>query len=123
MSDVAPTLRVLVVDDEPVLRGVLREILEIEGYAVVEASGRESALRACRENAIDAAVLDVSLPSIPGPQLLAKLREIRPGLPAVFISGHPASDIDGIDGEGFLQKPLDRHALLNELRRRIGDRG
>lgn len=119
MTAGAPAHRVLVVDDEPVLRGVLREILELEGYAVVEASGRESALRACREGAFDVAIVDVSLPSIPGPQLLARLREIRPGLPAVFISGHPASDVGGIEGEGFLQKPLDRRALLAEIRSRV----
>ena len=66
--------RVLVVDDEPHIRTVLRGYLEADGFAVTEAADGESALSALRESQPDLVLLDVMLPGIDGLEVLRQLR-------------------------------------------------
>ena len=107
---------VLVVDDVKELRKLIRQLLEREGFEVIEASGRESALRQLSDHReIAAALIDVSLPSIHGPDLLPLLREVAPALPVVFMSGHPVEDVRGIGSEGFLRKPFSKEELFKAL--------
>lgn len=112
---------ILVVEDVEALRKIIRQLLEREDCIVIEASGRESALLALREHReIDAALIDVSLPSIHGPDLLHLLRELTPALPAVFMSGHPVEAVRGIGSEGFIRKPFSREELLAALESATG---
>jgi DNA-binding response OmpR family regulator len=66
--------RVLVVDDEPHIRAVLRGYLEGDGFAVSEAGDGEGALRSAREQPPDVLLLDVMLPGIDGLEVLRQLR-------------------------------------------------
>ncbi len=66
--------RVLVVDDEPHIRAVLRGYLQGEGFAVAEAEDGEEALRSAREQPPDLLLLDVMLPGIDGLEVLRQLR-------------------------------------------------
>jgi DNA-binding response OmpR family regulator len=66
--------RVLVVDDEPHIRAVLRGYLEADGFAVVEAGDGEAAVLAVRESAPDVVLLDIMLPGIDGLEVLRQLR-------------------------------------------------
>jgi PAS domain S-box-containing protein len=113
---------VLVVEDEPVVRGVIMEMLQDQGYRALEAIDGPSGLRILRLNErIDLLVTDVGLPGMNGRQLADQARETRPGLKILFITGY-AENVAIADG--FLQpgmemitKPFD----LDNLSRRIRD--
>jgi PAS domain S-box-containing protein len=111
---------VLVVEDEPVVRGVILEILAEQGYRTLEAVDGLSGLRILRsEERIDLLVTDVGLPGMNGRQLADQARESRPDLKILFITGYAESVAIS---DGFLQpgmemitKPFD----LDNLSRRI----
>jgi PAS domain S-box-containing protein len=113
---------VLVVEDEPVVRGVLIEMLQEQGYRVLEATDGPSGLRMLRLNErIDLMVTDVGLPGMNGRQLADQARETRPDLKILFITGY-AENV--AIAKGFLQpgmemitKPFD----LDNLSQRIRD--
>lgn len=118
----APPRRiVLVVDDQAVLRNVLRDVLQHGGFDVVEASGRESALQQCREHELALAVIDVGLPSVSGLDLSRHLRDVRPRLPVIFMSGFPATDLPDLGGAPFLQKPFGSAELIDLVRHQLRD--
>ena len=111
---------VLVVEDEPVVRGVILEMLDEQGYRTLEAVDGPAGLRLLRSDArIDLMVTDVGLPGMNGRQLADQAREMRPGLKVLFITGYAESVAIA---DGFLQpgmemitKPFD----LGNLSRRV----
>jgi PAS domain S-box-containing protein len=111
---------VLVVEDEPVVRGVILEMLAEQGYRTREALDGLSGLRILRtDERIDLLVTDVGLPGMNGRQLADQAREARPGLKILFITGYAESVAIA---DGFLQpgmemitKPFD----LGHLSRRV----
>jgi CheY-like chemotaxis protein len=111
---------VLVVEDEPVVRGVILEMLAEQGYRTLEAVDGPSGLRFLRsQQPIDLLLTDVGLPGMNGRQLADQARESRPGLKVLFITGYAES---AAISEGFLQpgmemitKPFD----LGNLSRRV----
>ena len=113
--------RVLVVDDEQIIRTLLQAHLKQAGHRVLAASSAEEALAAIRENgAPEVAVLDVGLPDIPGFELAEKLRAETgcEQLPIVFLSA--SVDQSHIDrgrelGAVYLTKPYVRAALCNAI--------
>ncbi len=111
---------VLVVEDEPVVRAVILEMLDEQGYRTLEAVDGSSGLRILQGNEqIDLLVTDVGLPGINGRQLADQARETRPDLKILFITGYAESVAIA---DGFLQpgmemitKPFD----LDNLSRRV----
>jgi PAS domain S-box-containing protein len=115
---------VLVVEDEPVVRGVITEMLHDQGYRVLEATDGPSGLRMLRLNQrIDLLVTDVGLPGMNGRQLADQARETRPGLKILFITGY-AENV--AIAKGFLQpgmemitKPFDLDNLSQRIREMV----
>jgi PAS domain S-box-containing protein len=115
---------VLVVEDEPVVRGVIVEMLHDQGYRVLEATDGPSGLRMLRLNdRIDLLVTDVGLPGMNGRQLADQARETRPGLKILFITGY-AENV--AIAKGFLQpgmemitKPFDLDNLAQRIREMV----
>jgi CheY-like chemotaxis protein len=111
---------VLVVEDEPIVRGVILEMLGEQGYQTLEAVDGPAGLRILRSQArVDLLVTDVGLPGMNGRQLADQARETRPDLKILFITGY-AENV-AMAG-GFLQpgmemitKPFD----LDNLSRRV----
>jgi PAS domain S-box-containing protein len=111
---------VLVVEDEPVVRGVILEMLGEQGYHTLEAIDGHSGLQMLRaNNQIDLLVTDVGLPGINGRQLADQARETRPDLKILFITGYAESAAMSDDflqpGMEMITKPFD----LDHLSRRI----
>src|SRR4030081_810586 len=112
---------VLVVEDEPVVRGVILEMLHEEGYRPLEAIDGPSGLRILRANKrVDLLITDVGLPGMNGRQLADQARETRPGLKILFITGYAES---AAIADGFLQpgmemitKPFDLNNLSRQIR-------
>lgn len=117
MSDSA---RILVVEDDGRLAGMLRELLESEGYSVVIARDGQRALHEGLTSAFDLLLLDRGLPVIEGLDVLAKLRASGVATPALVLSalGNPADRVEGLDrgAEDYLSKPFDIGELLARVR-------
>ena len=108
-------LVVLVVDDEPVVRYIEREVLEQAGHIVVEAASADEALEVAgdRRRTVDVIVTDITLPGLQGPDLAGRLLARHPGLGVVFTSGYDAGwlPVGRFPGSVFLQKPFTVDAL------------
>jgi CheY-like chemotaxis protein len=117
---------VLVVEDEPVVRGVILEMLQDQGYRTLEAVDGPSGLLILRSNErIDLLVTDIGLPGINGRQLADQARETRPVLKVLFITGYAES---AAIADGFLQpgmemitKPFELDNLSRRIRAMISD--
>ncbi|SHK57971.1 PAS domain S-box-containing protein [Bradyrhizobium lablabi] len=115
---------VLVVEDEPTVRGVILEMLQDQGFRTLEAVDGPSGLRVLRTSArIDLLVTDVGLPGISGRQLADQARETRPGLKILFMTGYAES---AAVSQGFLQagmemitKPFELDNLARKIRSMI----
>ncbi|HWP56921.1 MAG TPA: UDP-3-O-acyl-N-acetylglucosamine deacetylase [Candidatus Acidoferrales bacterium] len=116
---------ILVVDDEERVRDSVREILTDEGYRVIEAPDARDVLGLIEKNTPDLVLLDIWMPELDGIGLLKELKEQRPALPVIMISGHgniqtavTATKIGAFD---FIEKPLSLDALLTAIRRALGE--
>lgn len=87
-------LRILVVDDEYLIRWSLQKNLEKEGYEVIVAETGEEALEKVREEAPDIALLDIKLPGMDGYEVLKKALEIDEGIIPIMITAH--DDVDKV---------------------------
>lgn len=117
---------VLLVEDEPSVRNVTRRMMEIRGLTVLLAEGSDEALRISESYSgrLDILLSDVQLPGMDGPELAEKIRNARPDLKVVFISGYPREDafansVDEGNAE-FLQKPFTPTQLTQVLVRVLG---
>jgi len=110
---------VLVLNDEPVLRGVAGELLAEAGYQVEEASSGHEALAVLRERRFAAAVVDAAMPGMTGTEFARLARQLQPELRVLFITSSP--DTPELDQLGprdrTLSKPYGRAELLRALGR------
>jgi two-component system response regulator TctD len=110
--------RVLVVDDEPMVREVLQRYLELEGFEVAVAEDGEAALASFTESRPDLVVLDLMLPEIDGLEVCRQLRA-ESSVPIIMLTAKTASQdrVAGLDtgADDYLAKPFQ----LAELEARI----
>src|SRR5690242_12566918 len=108
---------VLVADDDPILRRMVRRMLEQERVAVVEAHDGEHAIRIVdhdEAHLLDTVVTDLDMPIVSGAELIAVLRECRPDLPVVAMSG--SSDLPpALAMVPLLHKPFGSEDLLGAV--------
>ena len=112
--------KILITDDEKSIRNALREILEFESYSVFEAENGEQALSTIRSEAIDLVMLDIKMKGMDGIEVLGKIKELKPELPVIMISGHGtikiAVEATKKGAFDFLEKPPDLNRLLISIR-------
>ena len=113
---------ILLVEDEEMVRRLVSETLEQEGYKILQAAGPEQAWRICREydGRIDLMITDVVMPKESGRALAARMAEVRPDMKVLYMSGYTDTEILGRGGEEppiqFLQKPFTPGALASKVR-------
>jgi PAS domain S-box-containing protein len=116
---------VLLVEDEAAVRKVVLRQLTNAGYRVREAGEPLEALRLFTEDpqCCDMLLTDIVMPGMSGTQLASRLRELRPDLPVLFMSGYTAGPAPGgyeLPADAtLLHKPFDRSALLAAVRRTV----
>ena len=117
----APSGTLLVAEDDDMLRGLIRAMLEQGGYSVITARTGEEALEvvAAYGGGIDALITDVIMPGMRGPELAARLRAQQPGLHVVFVTGYADEPVERElrPGDALLTKPLAMNELLGALGR------
>ena len=113
---------VLLVDDDPQVREVVRINLEMEGYAVREAANAEDGLAAIEDEAPDLILLDVMMPQVDGWEMLRRVQERHgPGsIPVIMFSGQLEStakrEAEERGAQGFVGKPFDLRALIDQTK-------
>jgi two-component system invasion response regulator UvrY len=116
-------IRVLVVDDHPIVRAGLRRIAEDDrGMTVTaEATNGDAALVALRQHPADVVLLDVSMPGSPFTETLRRLREEHPSVRILVLSAHPEDQwaVRALRGgaSGYLTKDHSPEQLLDAIRR------
>ena len=122
LAPAATTPSVLVVDDDEFVREVMAASLEDAGYAVVEADSGAQALTLLRaDTRVDVLLSDLTMPGMDGLQLIRAAQEIRPGLPAILLTGYTgagASLAVGATVEGtfaLLRKPVTGAQLTERI--------
>lgn len=117
---------ILVVEDEPGIRGLVRKILRRERYEVLEAGSGEDALTeaAAQDVKIDLLLTDVMLPGMGGRELAETLAASNPELKVVYVSGFTDDEAvrtgDFPPGSRFLQKPFTLTALVSAVKDALG---
>jgi signal transduction histidine kinase/ActR/RegA family two-component response regulator len=119
---------ILLVEDEAGVRELTREILQVQGYTVLEAQHGPGALEVCRQypGTIDLMVTDVVMPQMSGPELSEQAALVRPSMKVIYISGyadraivrHGLLEADTI----YLQKPFTPDALARKVREALDGR-
>ncbi|HAK44590.1 MAG TPA: Fis family transcriptional regulator [Spirochaeta sp.] len=114
---------ILVIDDEPGIRTVLRDIFEDESYRVYDAGDGIQGLEMLASEIIHLVVLDVWLPNIGGIDVLKKIKEEYPEIEVIIISGHANIDLAvkavKFGAFDFLEKPLSLDKILTLARNAI----
>ena len=117
----ATTLRVLIVDDEPLARARLRALLEAQpGVQVIgEAGNGEAALAACAAEAPELVLLDIAMPGIDGLDVARHLARLEPRPAVVFCTAYDAHALSAFDAQAidYLVKPVRSERLAAALER------
>jgi len=127
-ADAAEKPTVLVVEDEPMVRSLIEEVLELQGVDVLTASNGEHGLRICQDESIriDLLVTDVVMPQMTGRDLARRATAIRPDLKVLFVSGYTPDALlrYGVDRDevDFLQKPFSPMQMTDRVSRLLPGR-
>ena len=118
----SPPVTVLVVEDEEEVRALARDVLEMNGYTVLEALDAEDAVRLGESHpgTIELLITDVVMPRMSGPELARRLRARRPDLKVLCMSGYPESPDRETEATaswtGWLQKPFTPDTFMSKVR-------
>ncbi|MGY8637045.1 response regulator [Bradyrhizobium sp. 14AA] len=116
-------MRVLVVEDDPLVREFVVETLREAGYEVIHASTGEEALAWCKRQVADVLVTDVRLPgTIDGWQIAERCRENDPGLPVIYATGFSPVTPRPVPGSLSLQKPYHPDEVVRAVKQLSEDR-
>ena len=113
---------ILLVEDEAIVRDLVRRVLQASGYTVLEAANGEQALQVTREHhgPIHLLLADVVLPGLSGPEVATRVATVCPGLPVLYMSGYAQDTVErygpALTSQAFLQKPFTPAALLSRVR-------
>jgi len=115
-------VRVLVIDDDEIIRETLAISLEDEDYIVDRAGNGKEAIEKSYANLYNVAIIDFRLPDIEGTKLLGKLKETKPKMGKIMLTGYPTMDnaIAALNerADAFFIKPVNLELLrekINEL--------
>ena len=119
MTATPPKRRILVVDDEPLVRQFVSTVLRREGWSVLEAANAIAALAMADGDFPDLLVTDYEMPSVTGMSLAQRLREVDEELPVLMVSGHPdvARRVRSLRGShtAFARKPFGAEELVSSI--------
>jgi PAS domain S-box-containing protein len=114
---------ILIVDDDPMARKTLSDILGVKGYAPIAVATAAAALEKISEEPPAVAVVDLRLEDMSGLELIGQIRKRAPGTECIVLTGHAsqASAIEAVNlgAYGYLQKPYDVEQLLIAIRRAL----
>jgi CheY-like chemotaxis protein len=129
--------RLLIVDDEPLVRDALQRVLQLESMQVAVAADAESGLGQLERELPDLVIVDIIMPGVDGVELIRRIRASYPALPVIAISGGGNFEIGGYQPEAIrtqaylaaavkagasavMPKPFDLTELLEQIEELLG---
>jgi len=110
-------MKVLVVDDDPLVRAMAVEALADEGFCITEAGTAEEALAHCAKADFDVLFTDIMLPGrLSGWDIAERCREAAPELPVIYATGYSHSEPRPVTGSILLHKPYPIDRLVSAIR-------
>lgn len=118
---------ILIIDDEPDIRELVKDVLEDEGYQVSLAASAAEARQQIKDKKIGLALLDIWMPGEDGISLLHSwVKREPPGFPVLIMSGHgtveTAVEATKLGAEGFIEKPLNTSQILQAVTKALGSK-
>jgi len=109
---------ILLAEDEPAIRNLLRRCLEKAGFCALIAADADEALRLASEHParIDLLISDIQMPGMSGLDLAKTLRRLEPGMRVMLMSAYPAGMLVLDSGWSFLRKPFLPNAFIEKVR-------
>jgi two-component system, cell cycle sensor histidine kinase and response regulator CckA len=107
-------MNIMVVDDEEGVLQLINRMLRPTGHHVIVTTKACDVLQTIEHEKVDLLISDVCMPTITGPQLVATVRQVQPGMPVLYMSGTKLTD-KGL----FLVKPFHRQELLNAIQQAV----
>jgi two-component system cell cycle sensor histidine kinase/response regulator CckA len=113
---------ILLVEDTDDVRLLVGEMLRSHGYNVIAAQDQQQAIAICSKNdpRIHLLLTDVVMPEMSGPELVSHVRELRPEMKILYMSGYPQDKFESYiqknESFEFIQKPLDLPTLGRKVR-------
>jgi len=118
-------MKILVVDDDPIVIKSCRRILESERFEIIAVSGADEALNILSEIEVDLLLLDVKMPKHDGLYLMREMRKKSFGIPIIVMSGYPTSetvtDVMGLGAAQFIPKPFRPDELIKSVQQVLKD--
>ena len=130
---------ILVIDDDPAVRMTIRLVLEREGHTVKLATDGLAGMKAIKAGGVDLLIVDIFMPGMDGIETIREVRQHRPDLPAIVISGSSLAgsgvSTPGLGAPDFLamavklgavhslQKPFKPRDIIGAVRQCLGDAG
>lgn len=123
--------KILLVDDEELLREGVQEMLEMQGFSVISAANGELALACVKEQDIDLIITDLVMPKMDGIDFVQQLRMINPDVPVIVVSGSTRNIMQryGIEtiqvpgADASLSKPFKSVDLIAQIRDLLASKG
>ena len=114
---------ILLVDDDPMVRGSLNDVLVAEGYSVIPAENGQQAIDLANESEIDLVLLDLNMPVKNGWDTFEQLTREHPVVPIIIITARPNQVFTAVSaGAGALfEKPMDIRPLLDAMKRLLSE--
>ena len=118
-------MKILVVDDDPIVIKSCRRILESERFEIIAVSCADEALNILSEIEVDLLLLDVKMPKHDGLYLMREMRKKSFGIPIIVMSGYPTSetvtDVMGLGAAQFIPKPFRPDELVKSVQQVLKD--
>lgn len=113
------TARILVVDDDKSVRKVLTTILEDEGYSVESVGTAKKAIERTRRRFYNLALIDIRLPDMEGIELLTKMKDTKPKMRKIIITGYPTlqNAVEAVNrgADAYILKPFNMENVLKTI--------
>jgi len=120
---------ILVADDDTAVQLLIGRVLKMQGFSVVTAVDGPSVVEALKSHGeqIRLVLLDLTMPGMSGAEMIRQIKEVRPEIPILVMTGHREADIlpqlEAGEITGFLGKPFKPPELLEKIQQALGEDG
>lgn len=127
-NNIAPPAKILIVDDEEIMRSFLLDVFMEEGYNLDSAADGEEALHKISKTRYDLIITDIRMPKVEGTEVLRRAKELDPGVNVIVITGYASQqakqECQRLGAAYYIAKPFQVNqirALVNKLVRGKGN--